>query len=84
MAINAYGDDLAINGIVGNTAPEPEDKSVLGKDDFLTLLLVELQHQDPTEPTDSATILTQTSQLANLEALGVLKVTRTVLPATEQ
>jgi len=68
MAINAYGDNLATNGVVGNTAPEVKDKSVLGKDDFLTLLLVQLQHQDPTEPTDSATILTQTSQLASLEA----------------
>jgi len=41
---------------------------ILGKDDFLKLLLVQLQYQDPTEPTDSATILTQTSQLAGLEA----------------
>jgi len=40
----------------------------LGKDDFMTLLLVELQNQDPTEPMDSEKILTQTSQLANLES----------------
>ena len=40
----------------------------LGKDDFLQLLLVELQHQDPTDPMDSDKILTQTSQLATLEA----------------
>jgi len=47
---------------------EQKDKSVLGKDDFMTLLLVELQNQDPTEPTDTASILTQTSQLASLES----------------
>lgn len=41
---------------------------ILGKDDFLKLLLVELQYQDPTEPTDSEKILSQTSQLATLEA----------------
>ena len=40
----------------------------LGKDDFLTLLLVELQYQDPTEPMDSEKILSQTSQLATLES----------------
>ncbi|DAB37223.1 MULTISPECIES: flagellar hook capping FlgD N-terminal domain-containing protein [Sulfurospirillum] len=40
----------------------------LNKDDFLQLLLVELQHQDPTDPMDSDKILTQTSQLATLEA----------------
>lgn len=41
---------------------------ILGKDDFMMLLLAELQYQDPTEPTDTETILTQTSQLAALEA----------------
>ena len=41
---------------------------VLGKDDFLKLLLTELKYQDPTEPMDSGKILTQTSQLAGLEA----------------
>ena len=48
--------------------PYVNPNGILGKDDFLNLLLVELQHQDPTEPTDTATILTQTSQLAALEA----------------
>ena len=43
-------------------------KGVLGKDDFMKLLLVELQYQDPTEPMDSEKILSQTSQLATLES----------------
>jgi len=42
--------------------------SVLDKDSFMKLLLVELQHQDPTEPMDGDKILTQTSQLATLES----------------
>lgn len=41
---------------------------ILGKDDFLKLLLVELQYQDPTSPMDTEKILTQTSQLATLES----------------
>lgn len=41
--------------------------SILKKDDFMTLLLTELQYQDPTDPMDSEKILTQTSQLATLE-----------------
>ena len=45
-----------------------KDKTALGKDDFMKLLLVELQHQDPTEPMDSEKILSQTSQLASLES----------------
>ncbi len=43
-------------------------KAKLGKDDFLMLLLTELKYQDPTEPMDSEKILSQTSQLAGLEA----------------
>jgi len=42
--------------------------SQLDKDDFLQLLITELQYQDPTAPTDSEEILNQTSQLASLEA----------------
>ncbi|KFL33761.1 MULTISPECIES: flagellar hook capping FlgD N-terminal domain-containing protein [unclassified Sulfurospirillum] len=42
--------------------------SSLSNDDFLTLLVTELQYQDPTDPMDTETILTQTSQLASIEA----------------
>lgn len=68
MPINAYGQNIATNGVVATTPTVTEDKSALGKDDFMTLLLVQLQHQDPTEPMDSEKILTQTSQLAGLES----------------
>ncbi len=43
-------------------------KAILKKDDFLKLLLTELQYQDPTDPMDSEKILSQTSELATLEA----------------
>lgn len=69
MAINAYGTyttDAAYTG--ATTAATNEDKSVLGKDDFLKLLLLELKYQDPTAPMDSEKILSQTSQLATLES----------------
>ena len=67
MAITSTGLNAATNAEY--TAPvTTEDKSILSKDDFMTLLLVELQHQDPTEPMDSEKILSQTSQLATLEA----------------
>lgn len=69
MAINAYGENAALASSTATTSTaSTEDKSVLGKDDFMTLLLVELQNQDPTEPMDSENILTQTSQLASIEA----------------
>ena len=67
MAITSTGENAAV--AAEYQAPVASiDKTVLGKDDFMTLLLVELQHQDPTEPMDSEKILTQTSQLASLES----------------
>jgi flagellar basal-body rod modification protein FlgD len=54
----------AVDSYTGTVNP----KSVLGKDDFMKLLLAELQHQDPTSPMDSDKILSQTSDLAQLES----------------
>ncbi len=68
MAINAYGNNIATNGATPTATHQVKNKTALGKDDFMKLLLVELQHQDPTEPMDSEKILSQTSQLAGLEA----------------
>jgi flagellar basal-body rod modification protein FlgD len=70
MAIDAYGNTVgsAAAAAAATTAAAAKDKSVLGKDDFLKLLLLELKYQDPTAPMDSEKILTQTSQLASLES----------------
>jgi len=67
MAITSIGENAAIYAEpVEDTSVE--DRTELTSDDFMTLLLAELQYQDPTEPTDTEQILTQTSQLASLEA----------------
>ncbi len=64
MAINEIATASNLLDAPAGTNPN----GVLGKDDFLKLLLVELQYQDPTEPMDSEKILSQTSQLAALES----------------
>lgn len=67
MAITSTGLNAATNAeYVAKT--DTTNKNVLSKDDFLKLFLVELQHQDPTEPMDSEKILTQTSQMSSLES----------------
>ena len=69
MAIDAYGNTLgASSATTAPTGTSTNPNGVLGKDDFLKLLLLELKYQDPTAPMDSEKILSQTSQLATLEA----------------
>lgn len=67
MAITSTGLNAATNADYTATKTV-KDKSTLGKDDFMKLLLAQLQHQDPTAPMDSEKILAQTSQLASLES----------------
>ena len=68
MAIDAYGNTLGASSTTTAQTSTVNPNSVLGKDDFLKLLLLELKYQDPTAPMDSEKILSQTSQLAALEA----------------
>jgi len=68
MAIDATTGSTSALAAATTKSDTTNPNGVLGKDDFMKLLLTELQYQDPTEPTDTETILTQTSQLASLES----------------
>jgi flagellar hook assembly protein FlgD len=46
-----------------------EDNTQLSNEGFLKLLIAQLANQDPSSPTDSSTILTQTTQLAQMQSL---------------
>lgn len=44
-------------------------KSVLGKDDFLSILVAQMKNQDPLSPLDGAEFATQLAQFSNVEQL---------------
>ncbi|HEY4280295.1 MAG TPA: flagellar hook capping FlgD N-terminal domain-containing protein [Conexibacter sp.] len=49
--------------------PAPRDPSILGKDDFLKLLIGQMQNQDPMNPTDESDEMGQMTQFAMLEQM---------------
>ena len=49
------------------SVPKP---NILGRDAFLKLLVTQLQHQDPLNPTDSTEFTAQLAQFSSLEHLG--------------
>ena len=63
------------NGTVNTDYTETYQKedtkgtTALGKDAFLTLLVTQLQHQDPLSPQDNSEFVAQLAQFSSLEAL---------------
>lgn len=66
---------MAIPNITGMSATNAAAKKpvnpmgALDKDTFLKLLVAQLQHQDPTQPTDSAQFMGQMAQFSTVEQL---------------
>jgi|SRR4051812_998868 flagellar basal-body rod modification protein FlgD len=60
---------ISLNGVDLGTAAvtAAKDKSTMGKDDFLKLLVGQLQHQDPMQPADDTQFIGQMAQFSQLE-----------------
>jgi flagellar basal-body rod modification protein FlgD len=53
----------------GGVTTTPQDKTGLGKDDFLKLLMAQMSNQDPSAPADSTQFVAQLAQFAGVEQM---------------
>ena len=65
---------MTVTNPIGMTTPisgqtSAPDKSALGKDEFLRMLVAQLQHQDPLSPMESTEFTSQLAQFSSLEQL---------------
>ena len=65
---------VATEATSGVTGHKP---TALGKDAFMQLLMIQLQHQDPTQPQDDAQLIAQLAQFSSLEQMQQMNQTLT-------
>jgi len=66
MAISGIN-DRAVSSIDNYTRSATSGSNTLGEDDFLTLLVAQLENQDPLEPQDNTEFIAQLAQFSSLE-----------------
>jgi len=66
-------------GVDGNSFTTSISNDTLTNDDFLTLMLAELQQQDPTEPQDTAAILDSQMQMSQIQSNTEMAAAMTAL-----
>jgi flagellar basal-body rod modification protein FlgD len=76
---NASGTQFSVssssNSSTGTTAASSDNPYSLKPSDFIQLMVTQLQHQDPTQPTSNQDLLAQMSQIGQLESSTQLQTT---------
>jgi flagellar basal-body rod modification protein FlgD len=66
MAVNSLA---SLGGLADNSTGSTKDKSALGKDEFVKLLLAQIGNQDPLNPQDNAAMVAQMATFSQVELL---------------
>ena len=78
-AINPF----ANTGVATNSSTTvTKDATSMGKDDFLRLLMTQMQNQDPTKPMDDSQTMAQLAQFSSLEQMQNLNTSSIANQAT--
>lgn len=80
LSWNAHAVDPAASAAAA--ADETGSARILGKDDFLRLLVAQLQHQDPLNPVESQEYISQLATFSSLEQLIAIRASIEKLAAS--
>ena len=73
MTIDAIGSSTAPAATGETITPSKPRTDGLGRDAFLSLLVTQLEHQNPLEPKADGEFLAQLAQFSSLESLQTIK-----------
>ena len=76
--VNGKFDTDNTNSNISSTKKEEKGKNTLDINDFLALMVAQMQYQDPLEPTDNTQYIAQMATFSQVEA------TKSMLNKTEQ
>lgn len=69
---SSAGNETAVAALTTPTSPSPTGTSGLGVNDFLQLITVQLQNQDPLKPMDDTQFISQMASFTNLQQTQTL------------
>lgn len=74
----------ATGGVDSAATPSRVPQKVLGRDDFMKLLAVQFQMQDPMKPMEDTAFIAQTAQFSALEQTGTMATELTQVRTDQQ
>lgn len=83
MPVDPANNSSSVNAPSVYSTDRPKDPSILGKDDFLKLLIGQMKNQDPLNPTDGAEYMGQMTQFSILEQITNLGQTMSAASSNE-